>query len=137
MHGDEPIRHTSATQEEEVTFIVDTLAGLKQLDIDSKDICLVVSGKKECEEYRQYIEHRGVKTFTLSKDNADDRTSDGVRIATMHRVKGLEFKAVFLIGKAKMPCSDDPAIQEEIKKKELALQYVAATRARQFLFICN
>ncbi len=137
MHGDAPILHTSSTQEEEITFIVNAIQNLNGRRIDSKDICLVVSGKKECDEYRQYLEHRGLKTYILSKDNADDRSSEGIRISTMHRVKGLEFKVVFLVGNAKTPHSDDLVIQEELEKKERALQYVAATRARQFLFVCK
>ena len=33
----------------------------------------------------------------LSASKSDNRDADGVRLATMHRVKGLEFDAVFLL----------------------------------------
>ena len=137
MHGDAPIVQKSSTQEEEITFIINTILELNKLGIDNKDICIVVPGKKECEDYRQFLESQKINTYILSNDRAEDRNSKGVRISTMHRVKGLEFKAVFLISYTKLPYSEDPAIQEELKKKEQALQYVAATRARQFLFVCK
>ena len=68
---------------------------------------------------------------------------DGVRVATMHRVKGLEFDHVFLaaVNKRVFPLSakrdfadDSIAIEEEITG-EKCLIYVALTRARKAAYI--
>lgn len=40
----------------------------------------------------------GIKSHKIKRKEAENRGIDGVRIATMHRVKGLEFDYVFLVG---------------------------------------
>ncbi len=66
----------------------------------------------------------------------------GVQLATMHRAKGLEFRAVFIVG-----CSadmlpqpytgdvDDLAACADHAERERRLLYVAMTRARELLWI--
>ena len=57
-------------------------------------------------------------------------------MATMHRIKGLEFQYVFLAGindgvvpEVKAIASDDPVEQRDALFNERALLHVAATRA--------
>ena len=66
----------------------------------------------------------------------------GIRLATMHRVKGLEFTIVFLAGMTKdaMPLhsavqTDDPARRTEVMVSERCLLYVALTRAKKEVLI--
>ena len=62
----------------------------------------------------------------------------------MHRVKGLEFPAMFLAGtndglvpmKVKGIASDPAAMKEHLSR-ERSLLFVAATRARDLLFITS
>jgi superfamily I DNA/RNA helicase len=56
----------------------------------------------------------------------------GVRLGTMHRIKGLEFRAVVLVcGDA-----DDPMNRiREAESRERCTRYVAATRAREYLLV--
>ncbi len=68
----------------------------------------------------------------------------GIQLATMHRAKGLEFRAVFIVG-----CSanvlpqpytgdeDDPAARADHEERERRLLYVAMTRARELLWISS
>ena len=64
-------------------------------------------------------------------------------VTTMHRAKGLEFRAVVLmdLGDEQMPLKslmtqlEDPADREAAFEQERQLLYVAATRAREALFI--
>ena len=73
---------------------------------------------------------------TLSSDTDEMDESNYVTVATIHSVKGLEFKAVFLVGMEEniMPVSraayDDKELEEERR-----LLYVAITRARERLFL--
>lgn len=59
----------------------------------------------------------------------------------MHRIKGLEFKIIFLVNASNnvIPLNigkfDDEQEEENYLKTERALFYVAATRARNALFI--
>lgn len=71
----------------------------------------------------------------LSSDTDDISENDCVTLATIHSVKGLEFKCVFICGleEGVMPISraaDDPDEMEE----ERRLMYVAITRAQEKVY---
>ena len=77
-----------------------------------------------------------LQQITLYSDTDEMDESDYVTIATIHAVKGLEFKCVFLVGLEEniMPTSraaDDPVALEE----ERRLMYVAITRAKERLWL--
>jgi len=69
----------------------------------------------------------------------EDRSRPGLRLATMHRVKGLEFDRMIIAGvnadtvplPAALNAASDPAVRAEAEVRERALLYVAATRARR------
>jgi superfamily I DNA/RNA helicase len=70
------------------------------------------------------------------------RMNRGVRLSTMHRVKGLEFPVMILAGvNAKyMPLpvpgiEDDEAARADHEERERSLLFVAATRARDLLIV--
>jgi superfamily I DNA/RNA helicase len=66
-------------------------------------------------------------------------------MATMHRVKGLEFDRVIIAGvndgiipyRGAGSESSDPVVQREAEWQERALLYVAATRARQDVLVTS
>jgi len=75
-------------------------------------------------------------------DRGREKPDSGIRLATMHRVKGLEFPVMLLAGiNAKtMPLrvaslADDPAALADHEDRERSLLFVAATRARDRLFV--
>jgi superfamily I DNA/RNA helicase len=75
----------------------------------------------------------GIATFEL-KPREEDPGSDesGVRMGTMKRIKGLEFRAVA------MACArpDDPMNNlDDAELRDRCERYVAATRAREHLFV--
>ncbi len=77
-----------------------------------------------------------LQQITLYSDTDEMTDDDFVTIATIHAVKGLEFRCVFLCGLEEnvMPTSralDDPRALEE----ERRLMYVAITRAREKLWL--
>jgi superfamily I DNA/RNA helicase len=107
------------------------------------DVCIVARAQFQLDDYEKAIRAAGFDICRLSRDQADDRRRPGVRLATMHRVKGLEFKAVFMAGindgvvplDKVISATDDPV---EIRLRDLnerALFHVAATRAVRNLFI--
>ena len=74
----------------------------------------------------------------------DERRGDAVRLATMHRVKGLEFDHMLLTsvndGLVPLRLSADAAdatAKEEAETQERALLHVAATRARKSLRVLS
>ena len=68
----------------------------------------------------------------------------GVRLATMHRVKGLEFPVMILAGvnarvmPLRVPSVEgDPTAKAEHEERERSLLFVAATRARDHLIVTS
>ena len=73
---------------------------------------------------------------TLSSDTDEMDDSDYVTLATIHSVKGLEFKCVFLVGMEEniLPISRSIDDKDELEE-ERRLTYVAITRAQEQLFL--
>lgn len=93
-----------------------------------------------------------VKTITRTLteahiDVADDRRGvDGVRVATMHGLKGLEFQCLAVVGldAASLPApnavtsaADDPHAHRQDLQRERCLLFVALTRARDVLYLSH
>lgn len=57
-------------------------------------------------------------------------------LSTIHSAKGLEFEAVFVIGLAEGRFPHAAAMQGEQWEEERRLLYVAATRAKKYLYLC-
>lgn len=73
-------------------------------------------------------------TLLSDADEQDDST-DAVTLATIHAVKGLEFRAVFVIG---LEDENFPIIRDNGEyeiEEERRLFYVAVTRAKEMLFL--
>ena len=73
---------------------------------------------------------------TLSSDTDDMDDSNYVTLATIHSVKGLEFRCVFVCGMEDgvMPTSRADNDEDELEE-ERRLMYVAITRARERLYL--
>lgn len=60
-----------------------------------------------------------------------------VRLMTVHAAKGLEFPAVFLCGLSEGQFPSKKTLTREKMEEERRLAYVAATRARDRLYLCD
>lgn len=145
IHGPKPEVNKFSTINEEANFICMKTKKLAECGVNINDICIVVRTDNQLEMYSEFIKAQGLQIYKLKRKNADDRNSNGVRIATMHRVKGLEFEYVFLVGinegtvpfNSLLENSYDNVVQKEILKSERALVYVAATRAKKKVFVSS
>lgn len=111
--------------------------------VPSEHICVVARTKPLLEDtYAPALRSHGIDTVPINTD-ASDALGPGVRLATMHRVKGLEFPRMILAGvrKGTMPYEDaayttrDETAKALYDEGERKLLYVAATRARDVLVI--
>ena len=77
-----------------------------------------------------------LQTVSLSQDIDEGDTTDYVTIATIHAVKGLEFKVVFVVGleDGLFPTSRS-TYESESMQEERRLMYVATTRAEKRLYL--
>jgi len=76
----------------------------------------------------------------------DKRGVDGVRVATMHGLKGLEFQCLAVVGldagvlpapNAVTPAAEDPFAHRQDLQRERCLLFVALTRARDVLYLSH
>lgn len=75
----------------------------------------------------------GLDELLLDTTTIDDHVEDGVILSTVHSVKGLEFKAVFVVG---LEEGIFPSIREEVDmEEERRVAYVAFTRAKERLYL--
>ncbi|NOY93749.1 MAG: UvrD-helicase domain-containing protein [Deltaproteobacteria bacterium] len=140
FHGQPPTVTPCETFRDEVDAIRDFVAAA-----DASRTCLVTRTNKLLEQYETALVELGVETRRLSRTEADDQDLPGLRLATMHRVKGLEFDRIIIAGvnDGVVPLnigdlrSDDRAVREEAEMRERALFYVAATRARREVLITS
>lgn len=138
MHGVAPTMVKAGSFTEEV----DALAAFAQQS-DTSRTCLVCRTGRLLDDYEQALTQRGLETLRLSREQGDDRSRPGLRLATMHRVKGLEFDRVMIAGlhdwertvERLTDETDDTAIREEAELGERALLYVSLTRARKEVMV--
>ncbi len=107
--------------------------------------CLVARTKKLRDKYGVALNEMGIETYAVKRSAAEDTSAPGLRIATMHRVKGLEFSRMIIAGvnedliplKEALEQTEDKAIRDEREAWERALLYVAATRAKKDVLITS
>lgn len=136
-HGEPPTIKSFKTPEDELDYIINEIRSLNESGVPYKDICIVARTRKMRDAYKVGLQQKSIETFGINANKVDDRSQDGIRLATMHRVKGLEFNYIFVAGinnKAlphgvRSDFSDDLS-HEEFETEEKCLLYVALTRAK-------
>jgi superfamily I DNA/RNA helicase len=141
FHGPVPEVKNSKNQSEEIKHLVSWIRSLEKVNFSDKDICVIARDNKTIKTFEGLLEQEGFETLTLRRRQAENRQLDGVRLATMHRSKGLEFMAVALVALndglipnvLALRSAPDEAGKEEVINAERMLLYVAATRAKKRL----
>ena len=144
-HGPAPVLRRFASREEQATGILRTLERLRERGALLRSVCVAAPTRSELEALETAFRAGGLPVFPLGKDTVDDGTKEGVRLATMHRVKGLEFDRVVLasVNAGLVPQrraaagAGDAAEREKAETKERALLHVAATRAKKEVLILS
>ena len=143
-HGDMPRVEVFRSAAEELDFLIAQLKQLMENGVELKNICIVARTHRLLEDYIAQLTRAGVKTYEINRNKLDDRSFDGVRVATMHRVKGLEFQHVFVVAvnKRVLPLAvatsyADPIAEAEAITAERCLLYVALTRAQESAYITS
>ena len=143
MHGDYPEIQKQATFEGEVAVIAERIQQLEKENIPLSAICVVARTHSLLEQYESALQAKGIDHLRIEGRASDDSGKPGLRTATMHRVKGLEFDAMIIAGvnDGVVPLvnaaadADSDYAQIEVETKERSLLYVAATRAKNHVLI--
>lgn len=143
-HGPMPVVENFNSLEKETEYIISEIKKLVFEGAILKDICLVARTTKLVDTYSSLLERDGIKCYKIKNSKGEDRGIDGVRISTMHRVKGLEFDYMFVasVNDKVMPLESaidrtDKASEEDTMKSERCLLYVAITRTRKCAYITS
>lgn len=142
LSGPEPEVHHFGSKAEEREFLAATIRSLAA-ERRPETICLVARTNSLIrDEYGPLLKNLGIPHQML--DRGREKADGGVRLATMHRVKGLEFPVMVLAGlnARTMPLriaslGDDPAALSDHEERERSLLFVAATRARDRLIVTS
>ncbi len=144
--GPEPEINNFSSVEEEGEFLLEKINWLiKENYVEKKNICIVARTQKLIEQYKDIFSNSEEELYEVKKRLADDRSQDKIRIATMHRVKGLEFEYIFMAGITEgivpleyaIKNEKDKTVIREFEKSEKSLLYVAATRAKKALIVSS
>jgi hypothetical protein len=139
LHGDHPLVQGFEDPAEEQRFLVNTLRQLRGEQQSLASTCVAARTNKAVEKLNGLLQGEGFTTRVINADESDDPSDPALRLATMHRVKGLEFDQVFLpaLDASQMPLQvelnkrPDALSRELFEQQERSLLHVAATRAKK------
>ncbi|MDN3552883.1 AAA family ATPase [Halomonas almeriensis] len=108
------------------------------------DCCVTARSQWLLDRIQGALQQHDIPTLAVSRDNPDDPEKAGVRLATLHRVKGLEFRQMHIacVNEGVIPArytgrTEDPVEKRQREVNERALLHVAATRAIKHLSISS
>lgn len=137
------VRGYDSAKEEAIAVISDIKRRMIN-GCDLRGICIVSRDNRRKEFYVHRLTEEGIPFLRLDNSQGDDYYIDGVRICTMHRVKGMEFDSMYVVSvdADKLPSKkeyDDPnngaTERNDILKREANLLSVSLTRARKSAWI--
>ncbi|MDR9759414.1 3'-5' exonuclease [Rhizobium redzepovicii] len=138
--GVEPVVVIAPTADEEIISATAFLKALIDTGVSPSEIGIFCRSNEEMARAAKIAEASGIATVSaLHADHANE----AVLIGTMHLAKGLEFRAVLVIAcdegvlplVARIADVADEFELDEVVATERQLLYVAATRARDHLFV--
>lgn len=147
MHGDAPIVKGFKTFEQEISYLQELLTTLQNQgntgDRNSSRVCMVFRTQSLMEQYESALGNYPIKMQRIKRNQPDNLLDEGIRIGTMHRVKGLQFDWIVLPGlnddilplKTGLNDCPDDVSKDRFITAERCLLHVAATRAKQQVLI--
>ena len=141
-HGPAPQIRLFAREGEEGEFIAETIRRWLA-DTPPEAICLAARTRNQLQDrYSTILDNAGIQWLQVERDPESEASRPGVRLATMHRLKGLEFSRVLIAGVQDgfVPLrgsSDMDGADPQLELQERCLLYVALTRARDELVVAG
>ena len=143
--GPEPLLRNFESREEQSAFIVAYLKQVKTEDASLRGVCVVARTRRERDAIADTLTEHDLTHVALEAGAVDAAETDGVRLATMHRVKGLEFDRVVMASinadlvplPVAIDARGDAVERESAETEERALVYVAATRSKKELLVLS
>ncbi|TDQ46586.1 UvrD-helicase domain-containing protein [Actinorugispora endophytica] len=140
LHGPEPVVRGCAGRTEELAALGEWVRGWLEAGVTPSSIALAGRNQWVVRHIAKELYANGIMTAPL--DSAEG--VDAVRVGTMHKLKGQEFRCVGLVGlsepllppKAAIDATEgDPVALEQVYQQERNLIFGACTRARDALYV--
>ena len=141
LHGEAPMQKGFETFDRQMVFVADCLGKWRELGIPPEAICVIARSNNYLSQIGAVLSEKGI-AHSVVKPDKPEGSQKGVRLATMHRVKGLEFDAVIVAGLSAdqfpvVPQGDfDAASLRTFEDRERCLLYVSLTRAKKAAVLC-
>lgn len=132
FHGEEPVLSPQESEEKQTSAIIDHIKHLHVNGNNLESICIVARTHRLVDSLAKALVDDEIKCHQISNNESDDSHAKGVRAATMHRVKGIEFDHMIL---AHLEAAEWSSIDKPLSIENRSLIYVAATRARKSVFV--
>ncbi|MFI7534914.1 UvrD-helicase domain-containing protein [Streptosporangium sp. NPDC049376] len=141
VHGRLPELRGFTVQKGELEALTDRVRQWLDAGVEPGEIGVAARSNMLAGAAVAVLERAGVPARSLAKGQ---ETDDSVRIGTMHRMKGLEFRCMAVIGvserqvpppSAVTPVEEDPLTHAQDLQRERCLLFVACTRAREQLHV--
>ncbi|GLY82286.1 UvrD-helicase domain-containing protein [Actinoallomurus iriomotensis] len=142
LHGGRPTVRPAGTQPAEIDAVVAKIQSWMEDGVEPSEIAVATRFHQFGSRAKVRLEDEGIPVVALK--DGPDASEKGVRIATMHAMKGLEFRCVAAIGvndrafpldAAVTPAEVDRVQHEVDMLAERSLLFVACTRARDDLYV--
>lgn len=142
LHGASPTVCATADQEAELAALLLCIREWASNGVELSDIAVAARFNKVVYKVAQRLRDEGIPVVRLRQEGAAD--TEGVRVGTMHSLKGLEFRCVAVVGvregalpypAAITPMELDPIQHHTDLTAERCLLFVACTRARDRLYV--
>ncbi|WP_330460405.1 UvrD-helicase domain-containing protein [Streptomyces sp. NBC_00820] len=142
LHGSRPQTQGFTTRQEETAALVDRVRELLADGLAPHEIGVCARFNLSLDAAEEKLKAAGIPVLRVKGQTEQER--EGVRLATMHAMKGLEFRAVSVLGVAEgaVPFAReitareaDPLQHDADLLRERCLLFVACTRAREALSV--
>ncbi|MEU7691413.1 AAA family ATPase [Microbispora sp. SCL1-1] len=142
IHGAEPELYGASTKNAELTHLIEIVQGWLDAGVQPEEIGIAARSEMLAQSAAEALTRAGIDVVYLSREK--DGTERHIRATTMHRMKGLEFRCVAVIGvganqlpyaNAITPLEEDATTHANDLQRERCLLFVASTRARERLYI--
>ncbi len=143
LHGNPPVVTGHKTQAAEVEALVSQVEDWLEQGIDSTEIAVCSRLRKPLlDKVAGALDKAGI--LTVKVDDHPGPDDEGIRLATTHAMKGLEFRAVAVVGAGASVFPYAPGITaaevDQVQHdndllRDRCLLFVACTRAREYLAV--
>jgi superfamily I DNA/RNA helicase len=140
VHGRRPEVHAAGSREDEFAALVSRVRSWLDAGVEPHAIGVAARSGAIATQARDALKAARIPTLALTTQS----TKNAVRVGTMHRMKGLEFQAVAVIGvdqavvpagSAVTPLTEDWLAHDQDLQRERCVLFVACTRGRDQLYV--